>query len=103
MLEECPRSRCSRRYLSRVLKALDALEPGGLCVLPCAVGDTPIMFVVQRNRTPREHTCSLTVVSCDPEMLTYHRASAEPPKLKFATCLTLTAIELKRARHAHAH
>lgn len=36
------------------------------------------------------------MVSCDPEVLDYHQATAEPPKIKFATCLTLERVEFKR-------
>ena len=31
-----------RMYLSKALKALEALEPGGMLVLPCAVGGGPL-------------------------------------------------------------
>ena len=86
----------ARSSAARTFKALEGLEPGALLVLPCAVGHSPIMLIVERRMTPCEHLCTLTIVSCDPENLAYHRATAEPPKIKFATCLTLTQIDFKK-------
>lgn len=85
-----------RLYLSRVFKSLESLEPGGLVVIPCAVGESPFLFVIQRNATPLEDLCTLTLVSCDAEKLGHHRAAACPPKMKFETCLSLTRIQIKR-------
>ena len=85
-----------RMYLSRAIKALEGLEPGAMLVLPCAVGGCPVIFIVQRQLTPAEELCTFTVVSCDPEALDYHHTAAQPPKIKFATCLTLKRVRLKR-------
>ena len=54
------------------------------------------MFVVQRYMTPNQAECSFTVVSCDADKLEHHRASAQPPKMKFQTCLELRAISFER-------
>ena len=87
-----------RMYLSRVLKSLDGLQPGASLVLPCAVGEVPIMLLISRGATPDEETCRLTVVSCDPEVLAHHRCTAEPPKLKYETCLSLNDVQISKVK-----
>lgn len=36
------------------------------------------------------------VVSCDMDKLEHHRAAAEPPKIKFQTCLELRGLLVER-------
>ncbi len=54
------------------------------------------MLIVRRAPTPREDRCDLTLISCDASTLAHHRARAEPPKIKFETCLRLTGVRLAR-------
>ena len=58
----------------------------------------PLILLVERQRSPHEALCQLTVVSCDPEALAHHEAAATPPKIRFATCLTLRDVRLARLR-----
>ena len=42
----------------------------------------PLILLVERQRSPHEALCQLTVVSCDPEALAHHEAAATPPKIR---------------------
>ena len=87
-----------RLYLSRILKSLDGLDPGGIVLLPCAISQCPVMFVVSRFATPHQDRASFAVVSCDPETLEHHRSRAEPPKIRFETSLELRDVRLDRIK-----
>ena len=54
------------------------------------------MLIVRRAPTPREERCDLTLISCDASTLAHHRATAQPPKIKFETCLRLSGVALAR-------
>ena len=85
-----------RLYLGKVLRALERLEPAASVVLPCLCGGNPILFVIQRYATPREGRCTFTVVSCDPDEIPHHRASAEPPKIKMQTALEIRDVSIAK-------
>ena len=85
-----------RLYLSKVFKSLQKLEPGGFLLLPVLVALQPIFFAVRRGLSPHQHLCTLAVISCEPEQIGHHRASAEPPKLKVQTCLELREVRMDK-------
>ena len=85
-----------RLYLSKVLKSLHALAPGETVLIPACCGGAPLMLVVRRSCSPNQAECTFTVVSCDSDKLEHHRSSAQPPKIKFQTCLELRAVSFER-------
>ena len=83
-----------RLFVAAVQRDLRGLEPGATMLLPCDVG-VPLIFVVRRGLDDERERCTLTVVSCKADKMAHHRAAAEPPKIKFETCL-----ELRRVKHS---
>lgn len=85
-------------YLNRVRQGLQDLEPGATLPVPISVGGKPILMLVQRGSGADSELCTLAVVSCEAEALSYHRAQAAPPKIKFETCLELHEVQLDKLR-----
>ncbi len=74
---------------------LAALLPGGVLVVPHAIAGAPILFVIEKAKGER---AAFTIVNTDPELLAFHPARGEPPKIRYQTCLTLADVDFARIK-----
>ena len=86
-----------RVYLSRVIGALSALEPGGVLPVPCNVSGASTFLLVRRGSGAESDRCTVAVVGCDAENRNHgHRFAAAPPKIRCETCLELRDVDRGR-------
>ena len=86
-----------RLYLSKVMGDLASLEPGGMLPIPCSIGGSPSFLLVRRGAGAEADVCTVAVVGCEAEALTYgHRCAAAPPKILYETCLELRNVKLSK-------
>ena len=80
MLTARLRGVCVQRYARAVIDQLELLQPGGTLLIPfCVDKSKHLMLIVTRSLQVVERA-SLALVTCDPELLAFHTATAEVAK-----------------------
>ena len=84
-----------RQMMSVLASKLKALESGEVLIVPHAISGNPILFVIEKTG---EDTANFTVVNTNAELLHFHPACGQPPKIKYQTCLVLENVALARIK-----
>ena len=82
-----------RQLMSVIMSKLRDLQSGEVLLVPHAISGNPILFVIEKTG---DETATFTVVNTNPEILRYHPASGQPPKIKYQTCLVLENVAMKK-------
>jgi thiol-disulfide isomerase/thioredoxin len=88
-------SQQQRQMMSFITSKLKALESGEFLIVPHAISGNPILFVIEKTGA---ETANFVVVNTNPELLSCHPASGQPPKIKYQTCLVLENVIYARVK-----
>jgi thiol-disulfide isomerase/thioredoxin len=82
-------------FMRSLMPKLKALKLNESLLVPHAISGTPIIFVIEKAG---DETANFTIININPELLVFHSAKAEPPKIRFQTCFVLENVALEKVK-----
>jgi len=88
-----------RQLMVVLMSKLEAMQIGEVLLVPHAISDkretSPILFVVDKIS---DDLATFIVVNTNPELLYFHPAQGQPPKIKYKTCMVLENVAFDKLK-----